>query len=205
MEGEITKLTMREAEAEMAEFRKIFTVVRLLKKKEIAGICGKDNLPEKSCPCYSFWAKDEPCENCVSAKACIETRDIAKLEFSDKNVYHVISRYVEVDGEPCVMECLRVFDEESLMDYSGGDRLLSHMNGYYEKMYTAEEISSNGDGDVFRALRELDEKYRSVMVLFYVEGYDVKEISAMLRVPQGTVKSRLSRGREKLKTIIENA
>ena len=74
-----------------------------------------------------------------------------------------------------------------------------------EKMYTAEEISSNGDGDVFRALRELDEKYRSVMVLFYVEGYDVKEISAMLRVPQGTVKSRLSRGREKLKTIIENA
>ena len=136
MEGEITKLTMREAEAEMAEFRKIFTVVRLLKKKEIAGICGKENLPEKSCPCYSFWAKDEPCENCVSAKACIEKRDVAKLEFSDKNVYHVISRYVEVDGEPCVMECLRVFDEESLMDYSGGDRLLSHMNGYYEKMYT---------------------------------------------------------------------
>lgn len=136
MEGEITKLTMREAEAEMAEFRKIFTVVRLLKKKEIAGICGKENLPEKSCPCCSFWAKDEPCENCVSAKACIEKRDVAKLEFSDKNVYHVISRYVEVDGEPCVMECLRVFDEDSLMDYSGGDRLLSHMNGYYEKMYT---------------------------------------------------------------------
>lgn len=136
MEGEVTKLTMREAEAEIAEFRKVFTVVRLLKKEEIAGICGKENLPDKTCPCYSFWEKDEPCENCVSAKACIEKRDIAKLEFSKKGVYHVISRYVEVDGKPCVMECLRVFDEESLMDFSGGDRLLSHMNGYYEKMYT---------------------------------------------------------------------
>ena len=33
------------------------------------------------------------------------------------------------------------------------------------------------------------------MVLYYVEGYCVKEIGSILRLPQGTVKSRLHRGR----------
>ena len=75
-----------------------------------------------------------------------------------------------------------------------------------EKVCVREEDAAaedDGDGDVFFALRELDEKYRSVIVLFHIEGYDVKEIAAMLRVPVGTVKSRLCRGREKLKEIIE--
>ena len=37
------------------------------------------------------------------------------------------------------------------------------------------------------------------MVLHYVEGYDVKEVARIQRIPVGTVKSRLMRGREKLK------
>lgn len=48
------------------------------------------------------------------------------------------------------------------------------------------------------ALSSLDEKYRCVMILFYSEGYRVNEISAMLKIPASTVKTRLQRGREKL-------
>ncbi|MDE7266319.1 MAG: RNA polymerase sigma factor [Lachnospiraceae bacterium] len=48
------------------------------------------------------------------------------------------------------------------------------------------------------ALNTLDEKHRIVMVLYYVEGFNTVEISDMLELPESTVRSRLSRGREKL-------
>jgi len=48
------------------------------------------------------------------------------------------------------------------------------------------------------ALSSLDEKYRSVMILFYSEGYHIDEISSILKLPQSTVKTRLQRGRKKL-------
>lgn len=48
------------------------------------------------------------------------------------------------------------------------------------------------------ALNSLDEKHRLVMVLYYVEGFNTAEISEMLDMTESTVRSRLSRGREKL-------
>lgn len=51
-------------------------------------------------------------------------------------------------------------------------------------------------------VRELKETHRVVLLLYYYEGYSVKEIAGMLRVPEGTVKSRLARAREELGQII---
>ena len=48
------------------------------------------------------------------------------------------------------------------------------------------------------ALAALDEKYRLVLVLFYAEGFHTKEIAKMLKIPNSTVRTRLSRGREQL-------
>ena len=55
------------------------------------------------------------------------------------------------------------------------------------------------DPDLYRFFTELPDTLRLTMVLHYVEGYEVKEIAHMLRLPVGTVKTRLMRGREKLK------
>ena len=57
--------------------------------------------------------------------------------------------------------------------------------------------------EVFRALMSLDEKMRLPMVLYYVEEYPVDKIARILRIPSGTVKSRLARAREKLKKEME--
>ena len=53
--------------------------------------------------------------------------------------------------------------------------------------------------DLYRFFAELPNTLRLTMVLHYVEGYEVKEIARMLRIPAGTVKTRLMRGREKMK------
>lgn len=52
---------------------------------------------------------------------------------------------------------------------------------------------------VQRALLELDDESRAVMVLREIEGRSYEEIAESLEIPLGTVKSRLSRAREALK------
>lgn len=47
-------------------------------------------------------------------------------------------------------------------------------------------------------LDSIDEKYRLVLILYYVEGFKTSEISQMLQLTESAVRSRLARGREKL-------
>lgn len=53
--------------------------------------------------------------------------------------------------------------------------------------------------DVWGAIQKLDEKYRVPIVLYYYDDFSIKHISEILGMPQNTVKTRLLRGREKLK------
>ncbi len=55
------------------------------------------------------------------------------------------------------------------------------------------------DIDLYRFFSSLPDKLRVPMVLYYLEGYDVRTIASMLRLPEGTVKARLKRGRDKMK------
>ena len=50
-------------------------------------------------------------------------------------------------------------------------------------------------------LLELPLKYRTVIYLHYVEGYQVKEIADILGITQYAVKKRLQRGREQLRIL----
>jgi RNA polymerase sigma-70 factor (ECF subfamily) len=54
------------------------------------------------------------------------------------------------------------------------------------------------------ALEELPVGYREVIVMREIEDLSYKEIAAIAGIPMGTVMSRLSRGRELLKSAIEN-
>ena len=60
-------------------------------------------------------------------------------------------------------------------------------------------VPQGADPDLYRFFTTLPDTLRLTMVLHYVEGYDVKEVARIQRIPVNTVKSRLLRGREKLK------
>ena len=54
------------------------------------------------------------------------------------------------------------------------------------------------------AIHKLPKEKQDIIRLFYKEGYSINEISTFLDIPKGTVKSRLFKAREKLKSIIKN-
>jgi RNA polymerase sigma-70 factor, ECF subfamily len=59
-------------------------------------------------------------------------------------------------------------------------------------------------GQLLNALGQLDEIYRAAIMLFYLEDYTYNEIAEILGIPLGTVKSRLTRGLEKLHHLLTN-
>ena len=57
--------------------------------------------------------------------------------------------------------------------------------------------------EIYYAVLELPLKYRTIIYLYYYEGYKINEISKILKINENTVKSQLARAREKLKTKLE--
>ena len=53
--------------------------------------------------------------------------------------------------------------------------------------------------DLYLALRTLPPKERSAITLFYLNGYNIKEIAAITEASEDAVKKQLSRGRDQLK------
>jgi RNA polymerase sigma-70 factor (ECF subfamily) len=61
------------------------------------------------------------------------------------------------------------------------------------------EVRGQETGEAFERLLALPEKYRTVLYLYYVEEYSVREISKMLSRGESAIQSQLMRGRQKLK------
>ena len=57
--------------------------------------------------------------------------------------------------------------------------------------------------DVRKALKQLSENERIVIILFYLEDQPLKKIKEITGMPEGTIKSHLSRGKEKLGRILK--
>jgi len=57
--------------------------------------------------------------------------------------------------------------------------------------------------EISDALLKLSTKYRNVIYLYYYEGYKIDEISEILNLKPSNVKTLLSRGREKMKKLLE--
>ena len=131
------KITRQQAEEEAKMLEKVFDVVRFLEGDFFEQMQDDPRIGVKigMCQCYDFWKKNKPCENCTSIKAYAEKKQKTKLEFLDADVFLVISRYLEIDDEACVMELVKHLENDTLIDTDGRDKLVGKLKGYQDKLY----------------------------------------------------------------------
>ena len=131
------KITRQQAEEEAKMLEKVFDVVRFLEGDFFEQMQDDPRIGVKigMCQCYDFWKKNKPCENCTSMKAYAEKKQKTKMELLYSDVFLVISRYLEIDDEACVMELVKHLENDTLIDTDGRDKLVGKLKGYQDKLY----------------------------------------------------------------------
>ena len=123
-------MTRQQAEEEMACLRKIFPIVRLLDRKTLA-----------EQPCYPPWKSAHPCTSCVGREALAGKCQCTKLETMGSKHYQAIARYVEIDGEPSVIEMVLPLDSGALRTLHSDEQLYTDpLIGAYNRRFYEEEL-----------------------------------------------------------------
>ena len=109
--------------------------------------------------------------------------DLKKVEFFKTWITRIL-----------INECYKIYNQNKKIIYLD---TISQERLDYNDTYS--------DLDVKEIIKNLKNDLKEVVVLYYFEDLGVKEISEILEIPQGTVKSRLSRARIELeKVLIKN-
>ena len=85
--------------------------------------------------CYAVWKRGERCENCISAKVFSTRGRAAKFEFVGGDVYHVLAKYLEVEGVPYSLELVSRITDETLFGAYGRSELVRSISNYNRKLY----------------------------------------------------------------------
>lgn len=82
-------------------------------------------------------------------------------------------------------------------------RKRQHEGVYYDAMVDNQPAGIDLEQMVLRdALSTLSPEVRVCMTLYYLDGIPVREVAQTLEIPEGTVKTRLMKGREKMSKLL---
>jgi RNA polymerase sigma-70 factor (ECF subfamily) len=124
----------------------------------------------------------------------------------------------DADAEDAVCNAvMKAFENFSQLKETGFFRswitriVINEAYNIYRKnknIQSMEEISvepsyTDHHDEMWEIVNSLEEEYRTVIILFYYNDIPIKQIADYLGIAQGTVKSRLNRGRRKLRELIE--
>lgn len=71
-----------------------------------------------------------------------------------------------------------------------------------DKEAEEELLWEDGERELWDALKRLRPVYRTILYMYYYEGYKIREIARILRMKENTVSSSLTRARKELKDIL---
>lgn len=98
-----------------------------------------------------------------------------------------------------INECYKIYNQNKKIIY------LENCNSETLGDFSYTDKDKLGELDTHNLINSLGKDLKDTVTLYYLEDFSVKEISEILEIPEGTVKSRLSRARKELqKKIINN-
>ena len=97
-----------------------------------------------------------------------------------------------------VNECLMLLRKKKLVTFTTGE--------HTEDMVLAEDVLGRmNTNDILKLIDTLPVGYRIVFNMYVIEGYDHKEIAAILEISEGTSRSQLSRAKTTLQKLIKES
>ena len=94
-----------------------------------------------------------------------------------------------------INKCYDIIKKNQKVSYLNKQVEINENTAYYDEYKI--------DSRLEKALNSIDSDLRTTTVLYYYDDFSVEEISDILNIPVGTVKSRLSRAREKLYNLLK--
>lgn len=130
-------MTAAEVTRLIAELRKVFDIVRLVDVATTT-VCATEaskTVTHGEDQCFAVWDKPGRCENCVSARAFAQKTRLTKFEFIGSDIFYVVSKYVEVDDKPYVLEIVSNVTDHVLLGTLGKERLIQSVEHHNNKLY----------------------------------------------------------------------
>lgn len=137
---EYYKMSFAQARTMVEELKKVFDVVRFVdvETNKIISIDEKNNIHTSPYSCYSLWERTGKCQNCTSHKAKASKSSTTKFEYVNNEFYYVISEYMEVDGNPYVLELVSKIKENFEVALYGKTNMSQSIEDLQKKLYTDE-------------------------------------------------------------------
>mgnify|MGYP000000602182 CR=1 FL=1 len=132
--------------------------------------------------------------------------ELKKMLSDDREGYE---KFYENFGRALKVGVLNQFGEkrenlqELLLFYSSTEKKLTTLREYVGRMPEGQKYIYYAAGDTVEAIDSLPQKERTMIVLYYMEGYDVRESAKLMGTTKGAVCAGLARAREKLRVYIE--
>lgn len=90
-----------------------------------------------------------------------------------------------------INECYKIYNQ---------NKKIIHLETYKQEELTYNDTYVDLEMRTF--VKSLDKDLQKIVMLYYFEEFNVKEIAGLLKIPEGTVKSRLSRARNELSKLL---
>ena len=130
------KVTEKQIQNQINTLKTVFSAVRLLSEDEIGGMVKNRKKKGIEDGCYAMWQRKTACRNCISYRAFTEKKQFSKIEKTKDGTFQVIADYREVDGKPCVLEMIKSFEENIIVDYADEGKESESFDEYFNKTYT---------------------------------------------------------------------
>ncbi|MCY7680981.1 sigma-70 family RNA polymerase sigma factor [Bacillus pumilus] len=126
---------------------------------------------------------------------------IKQLKKGDQNAFaDIVDLYKDKIYQLCYRMLGNAHEAEDIAQEAGTEGLNMYSQIAADGILPEEEVVSlELSSTIQQKILRLPDKYRSVIVLKYIDELSLKEISEILNIPVGTVKTRIHRGREALR------
>lgn len=116
--------------------QEIFDVVRLINPTQLEPCIEhalSGDTAKKHDYCFRSFQKQSRCENCISLETFTKHKDENKIEFIGRDPYFVLTKYVEVDDYPYVLECALKIRGQLAVAHATSDFISDMVENNHEK------------------------------------------------------------------------